>query len=72
MVERHHGGLNEGNYQTYHRKTCALTLLFKPSPPQHPVALALYDAVQKFNIPLYHFKRMVDARVCKTHELMWS
>jgi len=36
--------------------------LSKSSPPQHPVALALYDAIKRFNIPLYHFRRMVDAR----------
>ena len=53
------------NYLAYYCKFCALidSILLKSSPPQHPVALALYDTVQGVNVPLYHFKRMVDARV---------
>ncbi|KAI0781990.1 Squalene/phytoene synthase [Abortiporus biennis] len=33
-------------------------------PPHHPIALALYDAMQNHNLPAYHLKRIVDARVC--------
>ncbi|OBZ71377.1 NADH dehydrogenase (ubiquinone) complex I, assembly factor 6 [Grifola frondosa] len=31
-------------------------------PPKHPVALALYDASRRANLPAYHLKRIVDAR----------
>ncbi|KAJ3536966.1 hypothetical protein NM688_g6761 [Phlebia brevispora] len=31
-------------------------------PPQHPIALALYEASQKANLPAYHLKRIIDAR----------
>lgn len=32
-------------------------------PPRHPVALALFEASQQGNIPAYHLKRIIDARV---------
>ncbi|KAF8073690.1 isoprenoid synthase domain-containing protein [Lyophyllum atratum] len=31
-------------------------------PPRHPIALALYQASQRANLPAYHLKRIVDAR----------
>ncbi|GJE98318.1 squalene/phytoene synthase family protein [Phanerochaete sordida] len=31
-------------------------------PPKHPIALALYEASGQFNLPMYHLKRMVEAR----------
>ncbi|THH01556.1 hypothetical protein EW026_g1175 [Hermanssonia centrifuga] len=31
-------------------------------PPQHPIALALYEAYQKAKLPTYHLKRIIDAR----------
>ena len=33
------------------------------TPPNHPVALALYDASRKVDLPAYHLKRIIDARV---------
>ncbi|KAI0699093.1 Squalene/phytoene synthase-domain-containing protein [Cytidiella melzeri] len=32
------------------------------SPPKHPIALALYDALRQAKLPMYHLKRIVDAR----------
>ena len=32
-------------------------------PPRHPIALALYEASHRSNIPPYHLKRIIDARV---------
>ncbi|KAK7469237.1 hypothetical protein VKT23_003725 [Stygiomarasmius scandens] len=32
------------------------------NPPRHPIALALYDASQRANLPAYHLKRIIDAR----------
>ncbi|EKM49521.1 uncharacterized protein PHACADRAFT_166889 [Phanerochaete carnosa HHB-10118-sp] len=31
-------------------------------PPKHPIALALYEASGRFNLPMYHLKRMIEAR----------
>ncbi|EJF63423.1 isoprenoid synthase domain-containing protein [Dichomitus squalens] len=36
-------------------------------PPQHPIALALYDASQRANFPAYHFRRIIDARDAELH-----
>ncbi|KAF8321494.1 isoprenoid synthase domain-containing protein [Cantharellus anzutake] len=38
------------------------SLYRESSPIQHPVALALHDAVRKANIPEYHLNRIIDAR----------
>ncbi|KAI0917341.1 terpene cyclase [Taiwanofungus camphoratus] len=31
-------------------------------PPRHPIALALYDALENANLPMYHLKRIIEAR----------
>jgi len=36
-------------------------------PPQHPIALALHDAMQRAHLPVYHFKRIIDAREAELH-----
>ncbi|KIL63220.1 hypothetical protein M378DRAFT_80050 [Amanita muscaria Koide BX008] len=36
-------------------------------PPQHPIALALHDAMQRAHLPAYHFKRIIDARDAELH-----
>ncbi|PSR74793.1 hypothetical protein PHLCEN_2v9507 [Hermanssonia centrifuga] len=36
-------------------------------PPQHPIALALYEAYQKAKLPTYHLKRIIDARDAELH-----
>lgn len=33
------------------------------NPPRHPIAQALYQASLQANLPTYHFKRIIDARV---------
>lgn len=33
-------------------------------PPRHPIALALFEASRRVHIPVYHMRRIVDARVC--------
>lgn len=39
----------------------------KGTPPNHPVALALYDATQEVDLPAYHLKRIIDAREAELH-----
>ncbi|TFK64619.1 hypothetical protein BDN72DRAFT_774321 [Pluteus cervinus] len=36
-------------------------------PPRHPIALALHEASQKSNLPVYHLKRIIDARDAELH-----
>lgn len=40
-----------------------LTCESKGNPPKHPIALALYDASKNAELPAYHMKRIIDARV---------
>jgi len=37
------------------------------TPPNNPVALALFDTTRKFDIPAYHLKRIIDARETELH-----
>ncbi|PIL22534.1 hypothetical protein GSI_15223 [Ganoderma sinense ZZ0214-1] len=39
-------------------------------PPQHPIALALHDALQRANLPAYHLRRIIDARDAELHSPM--
>ncbi|KDQ62289.1 hypothetical protein JAAARDRAFT_122532 [Jaapia argillacea MUCL 33604] len=36
-------------------------------PPRHPIALALFEASQRVNLPAYHLKRIIDAREHELH-----
>ncbi|KAH9891650.1 isoprenoid synthase domain-containing protein [Cubamyces lactineus] len=36
-------------------------------PPRHPIALALYEAQRRANLPSYHLRRIIDARDAELH-----
>ncbi|PFH54081.1 hypothetical protein AMATHDRAFT_73085 [Amanita thiersii Skay4041] len=50
-------------------KSIGLNVTEQGKPPRHPIALALHEAMQRVHLPLYHFKRLIDARVCLFHAL---
>jgi len=45
----------------------AVKSIGKGTPPNHPVALALYDTTRKVDLPAYHLKRIIDAREAELH-----
>ncbi|KIP08105.1 hypothetical protein PHLGIDRAFT_23729 [Phlebiopsis gigantea 11061_1 CR5-6] len=47
----------------------ALKSLSDGRPPKHPIALALHETTRKYKVPMYHLKRILDARVCLYFEL---
>ncbi|KAF9649422.1 hypothetical protein BDM02DRAFT_3268747 [Thelephora ganbajun] len=45
----------------------AVKSIGKGTPPNHPVALALYDTARRADLPAYHLKRIIDAREAELH-----